>query len=62
MLNMRLHSFAEIDKPVPTVQIGKLLGAEWRECSAKDKKKFEAMGAKDKIRAAKDKAAWEKTQ
>merc|ERR1719162_1505638 len=43
-------------------EIGKLLGAEWRECSAKDKKKFEAMGAKDKIRAAKDKAAWEKTQ
>merc|ERR1711924_118164 len=41
-------------------ELGKELGEMWRNLSAKDKQPFEKMAAKDKIRAAKDKAAWEK--
>ena len=37
-----------------------MLGEAWREASGKDKEKFEKLAAKDKIRAAKDKAAVEK--
>merc|ERR1711934_861861 len=39
-------------------EIGKLLGENWKTC--KDKSKYEKLAAKDKIRAAKDKAAAEK--
>merc|ERR1712166_656818 len=38
-------------------EVGKLLGAAWGEAGAKDKEKFNKLAAKDKIRAAKDKAA-----
>merc|ERR1711865_994760 len=39
---------------------GKALGEQWGKCAAKDKVKYEKLAAKDKERAAKDKAAWEK--
>ena len=35
------------------MQVGKHIGGLWREISAKDKKKFEAMAAKDKKAAEK---------
>jgi len=41
-------------------ELGKLLGEAWQKASAKDKTKFEGLAAKDKVRATKDKAAWEK--
>eukprot|EP00621_Florenciella_sp_RCC1693_P011791 CAMPEP_0182536172 /NCGR_PEP_ID=MMETSP1323-20130603/19489_1 /TAXON_ID=236787 /ORGANISM="Florenciella parvula, Strain RCC1693" /LENGTH=93 /DNA_ID=CAMNT_0024746379 /DNA_START=71 /DNA_END=352 /DNA_ORIENTATION=+ len=41
-------------------EVGKLVGAAWKECSDKDKKPYAAQAEKDKARAAKDKAAAEK--
>lgn len=38
-------------------QVMKALGAAWKEASAKDKKKFEAMAQKDKVRYQKEMAA-----
>merc|ERR1711998_319717 len=39
-------------------EVGKALGAAWAKL--KDKSKYEKLAEKDKARAAKDKAAWEK--
>merc|ERR1711865_1077987 len=44
-----------------SVEIVKLLGADWREVSADDKQRYEAMATEDKIRAEMDKVAWEQT-
>ena len=41
-------------------EVGKLVGAAWKECSDKDKKPYQAEAEKDKARAVKDKAAAEK--
>lgn len=40
-------------------EVGKALGAEWKELSAKEKKPYETLAAKDKKRAEKEKAAYE---
>ena len=38
-------------------EIGKLIGAAWREMSDKEKEPFVALAAQDKLRADRDKAA-----
>ncbi|ORX36139.1 high mobility group box domain-containing protein [Kockovaella imperatae] len=41
-------------------EVGKLLGAKWKELSAAEKKPYEDKAEADKTRAAKQKAAYEK--
>ena len=41
-------------------EVGKLIGAAWGELSDKDKGPYQKLADKDKVRAAKDKAAAEK--
>ena len=50
------------NNPGATVgEIAKLLGADWREVTADDKQRYEALATEDKIRAEMDKVAWEQT-
>merc|ERR1711934_274146 len=54
---------SKIEKANPKAtfgEVGKLLGEAWGKC--KDKSKYEKQAEKDKTRAAKDKAAWEKSK
>jgi hypothetical protein len=54
---------AEIKKENPDAsfgEIGKLLGAAWKEITESDKKDYQEKAVKDKTRYANEFAAWEK--
>merc|ERR1712100_54690 len=52
----RSPQLAKANPDVKFGELGKMLGAEWTKKSAADKKKYEDMAAKDKIRYNKEKS------